>query len=114
MKKQGFLKGSAILLGMVFITKAIGLAYKIPLTHLLGGRGMAYYSGAFAVFTPLLAASGAGITAAVARLTAESFALGRYAQARKIKRCALVTYSLIGLLTGLAVCVFALPLARTF
>lgn len=114
MKQQGFLKGSAILLGMVFITKAIGLAYKIPLTHLLGGRGMAYYSGAFAVFTPLLAASGAGITASVARLTAESFALGRYSQARKVRRCALITYSLIGLAAGLMLCLLALPLARTF
>lgn len=114
MKQQGFLKGSAILLGMVFITKAIGLAYKIPLTHLLGGRGMAYYSGAFAVFTPLLAASGAGITSAVARLTAENYALGRYAQARKVRSCALVTYSLIGLAVGIAVCLLSLPLAGSF
>ena len=81
MKQQGFLKGSAILLGMVIITKAVGLAYKIPLTHLLGGSGMAYYSGAFAVFSPLLAATVSGITASVARLTAESRALGRFSRA---------------------------------
>ena len=35
MKKQSFLKGSAILLGMVIITKILGLMYKIPLTNLL-------------------------------------------------------------------------------
>lgn len=37
MKRQGFIKGSAILLAMVLITKILGLLYKIPLTNLLGG-----------------------------------------------------------------------------
>ena len=82
MKKQGFLRGSAILLAMVFVTKAIGLAYKIPLTHMLGGSGMAYYSGTFAGFAPLLAAAVSGISASVARLTAESCAFGRYSQVK--------------------------------
>ena len=40
MKRQGFIKGSAILLAMVLITKILGLLYKIPLTNLLGGTGM--------------------------------------------------------------------------
>jgi len=33
MKRQGFIKGSAILLAMVLITKILGLLYKIPLTN---------------------------------------------------------------------------------
>jgi len=114
MKKQSFLKGSAILLGMVLLTKAIGLAYKIPLTRILGGSGMAYYSGAFAVCTPLLAAAVSGITTAVARLTAESFALGRYANARKIRRCALLVYSLEGLTAAVVLSAASLPLAESF
>ena len=67
MKKQGFLKGSAILLGMVVITKAMGLIYKLPLTHLLGGTGMGYYSSAFAVFTPVFAIVVSGITSTISR-----------------------------------------------
>lgn len=114
MKKQGFLKGSAILLGMVFITKAVGLAYKIPLTHMLGGSGMAYYSGAFAVFTPLLAAVVSGICASTARLTAESLAFGRYAQLRKIKRCALLAYTAEGLLAAVLFTALATPLSVSF
>nr|WP_294450378.1 hypothetical protein [uncultured Ruminococcus sp.] len=43
MKRQGFIKGSAILLAMVLITKILGLLYKIPLTNLLGGTGMGYF-----------------------------------------------------------------------
>lgn len=53
MKRQGFIKGSAILLAMVLITKILGLLYKIPLTNLLGGTGMGYFASAFSVFTPV-------------------------------------------------------------
>lgn len=49
MKRQGFIKGSAILLAMVLITKILGLLYKIPLTNLLGGTGMGYFASAFSV-----------------------------------------------------------------
>ena len=114
MKQQGFLKGSAILLGMVLITKAVGLAYKIPLTHLLGGSGMAYYSGAFAVFAPLMAASVSGISASVARQTAEAHALGRFAQLRKIRRTAMLCCCGIGLAASLLLTLLSLPLARAF
>ncbi|SDB34337.1 stage V sporulation protein B [Ruminococcaceae bacterium FB2012] len=114
MKQQGFLKGSAILLGMVLITKAVGLAYKIPLTHLLGGSGMAYYSGAFAVFAPLLAATVSGITASVARQTAEARALGRYAQLRKLRRTAMTCCCGIGFAASLMFTLLSLPLAKAF
>lgn len=114
MKKQGFLRSSAILLAMVFVTKAIGLAYKIPLTHMLGGSGMAYYSGTFAVFAPLLAAAVSGISASVARLTAESCAFGRYSQIKKVRRVALLVYPLAGLAATVLMMLLSLPLARTF
>ncbi len=114
MKQQGFLKGSAILLGSVVITKAIGLGYKIPLTHLLGGSGMAYYSGAFAVFSPLLAATVSGISASVARQTAEGCAFRRYAHLRKLRRTAMLMYTALGLLAALLLTALSLPLAKAF
>lgn len=61
MKRQGFIKGSAILLAMVLITKILGLLYKIPLTNLLGGTGMGYFASAFSVFTPVFAIVVSGI-----------------------------------------------------
>ncbi|MBR6872843.1 MAG: polysaccharide biosynthesis C-terminal domain-containing protein [Ruminococcus sp.] len=114
MKQQGFLKGSAILLGMVFITKAIGLAYKIPLTHMLGGSGMAYYSGAFAVFSPVLAATVSGISASVARLTAESCAFGRYTHLRKVRRTAMMIYTLPALTAAVILVLLSGRLAGAF
>ena len=46
MKRQSFLKGSAVLMAMVLVTKLIGMIYKVPLTNMLGGTGMSCYSGA--------------------------------------------------------------------
>ncbi|MBR1763792.1 MAG: polysaccharide biosynthesis C-terminal domain-containing protein [Ruminococcus sp.] len=86
MKKQGFVGGAVILMGMVVITKAIGMIYKIPLTNLLGGEGMAYYSGAFAVFTPVYAVAVSGIAPSVARLTADCVLAGRYSDALRLRR----------------------------
>ncbi|SFD22810.1 polysaccharide biosynthesis C-terminal domain-containing protein [Ruminococcus albus] len=97
MKKQGFLKGSAILVGMVAVTKVLGLVYKVPLANILGGTGMGYFSAAFSVFTPVFALAAAGICPAMAKLTAERSALGRYADLRRQRRTALIVYTLTGL-----------------
>lgn len=101
MKKQGFLKGSAILLGMVLLTKALGLIYKIPLTHMLGGTGMGYYASAFAVFTPIFAVVVSGIPSTISRLVAENYAFERYRNVRKIRRYSLLFFSLISLAAGI-------------
>ena len=100
MKQQGFIKGSAILLAMVIITKALGLIYKVPLANILGGTGMGYFSAAFSVFTPLFSIAAAGIPSAMSRLAAENAALGRYANLRKQKRTAHICFGLL----SLAVC----------
>ncbi len=98
MKKQGFIKGSAILVIMIAVTKALGIIYKVPLTILLGGGGMGHLAAAMSVFTPVFAAAVSGITPAVARLTAENSALGRHENMRKTRRIALRIFFLLGAL----------------
>ena len=94
MQRQSFLRGSAVLLIMVFITKSLGLIYKIPLTAMLGGSGMSCYSGAFAVFTPVFALAAAGVPTAVSRVTAEQLALGRYRNVLRYRYAAMLMFSL--------------------
>ena len=112
MKKQGFIKGSAILMGMVIITKAIGIIYKLFLTRLLGGTGMGYYSTAFAVFTPLFAIVVSGIPSTMSRTIAENYAFERYRNVRKIRRSALLVFSIIGFITAAGFTVVSGTLAR--
>ncbi|WP_295210828.1 polysaccharide biosynthesis C-terminal domain-containing protein [Ruminococcus sp.] len=101
MKKQSFLKGSAILLSMVLITKILGLMYKIPLTNLLGGTGMGYFSAAFSVFTPIFAVVVSGIPSTMARLTAENYALERFSNLRKTRRAAYLVFGVISTIAAL-------------
>ncbi|MBR1862463.1 MAG: polysaccharide biosynthesis C-terminal domain-containing protein [Ruminococcus sp.] len=112
MKKQSFLKGSAILAAMVVITKTLGLLYKIPLANILGGTGMGYFSAAFTVFTPVYALAASGITSAMSRQAAENRALGRFKNLRKQRRVAYALFGPISLGAALGMAVSAGPVSR--
>lgn len=82
------------------IAKIIGALFKIPLTNLLGGTGMGYFSCAYGLFLPVYAISVTGLPTAVAKLVAENTAFGRYANAKKIKRVSLILFTLIGIFSA--------------
>ncbi len=105
MKKQNFIKGSAILIVSVLIVKVLGAMFKIPLTNLIGGTGMGYFSGAYGLFLPVYAVFVTGLSSAASKLTAENFIIEGYSGAVKIKKYSLLTFSFIGIL-GTAVIVF--------
>ena len=96
MKKQNFLKGSMILMISAVVAKVLGAMFKIPLTNMLGGVGMSYFSCAYSLFMPFYALIVTGITSAVAKLVASSAALGMYSNALRIRRVALVLFSVAG------------------
>lgn len=121
MKKQGFLLGSAILMTSMLITKILGLIYKIPLTNILGGEGMSYYSSAYSIFMPVFAISVTGITTALSKIISENLSFKRYANAVKIKRCAMLFFMLSGILftvislfIGYLICVYVLHSKSAF
>ena len=97
LKKQNFLKGSLILMISAVTAKALGALFKIPLTNLLGGVGMSYFSCAYSLFMPVYALTVTGLSSAVARMTAQSIALGMYTNAKKVRTTALMMFSAVGL-----------------
>ncbi len=103
MKKQTFLKGSIILMASAAAAKILGALFRIPLTNILGGVGMSYFSCAYSLFMPVYALTVTGVTSAVARLTARSAALGAYDNAQRVRRTALLIFSAAGLAGSLAV-----------
>lgn len=109
MKKQNFLKGSLILMASAAAAKLLGALFKIPLTNMLGGVGMSYFSCAYSLFMPIYALTVTGLSSAVARMTAQSMALGMYSNAKKIRRTALLLFSAAGLAGSLATAVLARP-----
>lgn len=112
MKKQGFIQGSAILIISVILTKIIGALFKIPLTNLIGGCGMGYFSSAYGIFMPVYAVSITGLPAAIAKITAENNALKKYKNVRKIKSVSIKIFSVVGLLATIVIMFAAFPFCK--
>ncbi|MDR0918255.1 MAG: oligosaccharide flippase family protein, partial [Oscillospiraceae bacterium] len=110
-KKQSFLKGSTVLIASVLIAKAISALFKIPLTNILGGVGIGYFSSAYGLFLPLYAVTAVGLTTAVAKLTADNIALKQYRNARKIRDVSLIGFTIAGLLCTILIILAARPFA---
>lgn len=109
MRKQNFIKGSVILMVSAAAAKLLGAIFKIPLTNLLGGVGMSYFSCAYSIFLPIYALVVTGLSSATARLTAQSAALEMYDNARLVRKTALKLFSLLGLVGTLFTALLAKP-----
>lgn len=112
-KEQSFWKGSAILLGSAMLTKVLGACFKIPLTNVLGGTGMGYFSCAYGLFLPIYALSITGLSASVAQTAAHAAVLRMDAEVRRICRIARATCGVFGLLLSIGIFLLAEPLSVT-
>lgn len=74
MKQQSVLRGSVWLIGSALLAKVLGAVFRIPLTAMLGGTGMGYFSCAYGLFLPVFALSVTGMNTAVSAVTAQAFA----------------------------------------
>ena len=89
--------------------KLLGAFFKIPLTNILGGVGMSYFSCAYSIFMPVYSLTVTGLTAAVARMTAKAAASGDRTQVQSIRRTALILFSLAGLAGSFLIALLARP-----
>ena len=88
MKKQSFLQGSLLLTISAVFAKLCGAMFKLPLTALLGGTGMGYFSCAYGLFLPIYAVLVTGLSTAVAKPVADFIGKNKSACALKIRRTA--------------------------
>ncbi len=79
------------------ISKVVGAVFKIPLTNILGGIGMGYYSTAYSLYTPVFAMTAAAIPTVIIKTVADNIALHKFANAQKVLRTAVFTFGLIGI-----------------
>ena len=89
--------------------KMLGAFFKIPLTNMLGGVGMSYFSCAYSLFMPVYAFAVTGISSAAARMTARSASTGNIAEIRRIRSTALLVFSLMGLAGSVIIFLSAKP-----
>lgn len=110
MKKQSFLQGSLILTLSAVFAKVCGAMFKLPLTALLGGTGMGYFSCAYGLFLPVYAVLVTGLSTAVAKPVADFTAKSQHSSAQKVRH----TARMLCLLMGLAGMIIALLSAKNF
>ncbi len=89
------MKGAAWIAFGGFAAKLIGALYRIPLTNLIGGRGLGLYQLVYPVYCLLLTVSATGIPSSIAKLTAEKAGGGESPQ--PVLKTALKLFLLIGL-----------------
>ena len=83
-KREGkweFLKGATWIAVGGFTAKVIGALYRIPLTNLIGGKGLGLYQLIYPIYCLLLTVSATGIPSSIAKLTAERIAQGKDSKA---------------------------------
>lgn len=91
---QNIVKG-AMILGMgVFLSRVIGLLYRIPMTNILGDEGNGLYGLAFQVYTVILTFTAIAMPSALSKLISERQALKAYREAHRVYKVAMV-YSII-------------------
>jgi len=103
LKKQGFMKGVAILLISQICIKILGLLYRLYITNRegFGDKGNAIYSSGFQVYALLLTVSSIGVPNAVSKLVSERVAIGDNKGAHKIFKIAIVTFGTIGFICSI-------------
>ena len=97
-KKKGnnFLVQGSILAVAAIITKFIGLAYRIPLTNIMGAEGDGYYGVVFQVYNLALMLTSYSLPMAVSKLVSARIATGQYKNAYAVFKGAMTFAILSG------------------
>lgn len=95
------------------ISKIVGAVFKIPLTNILGGIGMGYYSTAYSLYTPVFAMTAAAVPTVIIKAVADNIALRRFANAQKVLRTAVLIFGATGLIGTAAILALARPFSDT-
>ena len=96
-RKNSFMLQGAILGASSIIVRLIGIVYRIPLTNIIGDKGIGYYSVAFDIYQILLLLSSYSLPLAVSKMVSARVALKRYRRARNIFANAIIFAFLVGL-----------------
>lgn len=101
-EKRGNQRDSYILVGI--LTYIVILIFRIPLIHLIGEKGVAYFGMAYEFFLILTFFFSYGMTESVASMVRYRIKREQYRNASKVLRCALIMSCVIGV--GISTIVF--------
>ncbi len=106
-KNNSFLMQGAILAIAGIITRLIGIAYRIPVTNILGEEGQGYYGSAFSIYNIALLLTSYSLPLAVSKLVSARVAKGERKNAFRIFKGALIFALVVGSAVAIVVFVFS-------
>ena len=109
--KTDLLRGAVSLSIAAFFVKVLGVAYKIPLSHILGDDGMGYFNTAYTVYTFFFLICTAGVPKAITILVTENKIDNRKSIMALLKT-AKTTFFIIGISLAIIFVSFSFPIAR--
>ena len=89
-KGSNYIVQGSILAVASILVRIIGLAYRIPVTRILGPVGNSYYSAAYEVYSMVLLISSFSLPLAVSKRVSARMAKGRTKSAYKVFQCTLI------------------------
>lgn len=107
----GFVSGVFVLSLSTLIVKIIGLAFKIPMLHLLGMEGMGYFNSAYEIYALLCVISTAGLPVALSILISTARASENSIEIAKAYKAARRVFLIFGFAGSLAMVLLAKPIS---
>lgn len=94
-KNQYLVQGSILAIASI-ITRIIGMLYKIPMTHMIGREGMAYYNTAYEIYSIVLILSSLSIPLALSKLISAREQNNEYRTSSRIFRLTMMFAGVTG------------------
>lgn len=113
-KDNGFLVQGMILAVAGIITRLIGIAYRIPVTNIIGTEGQGFYSCAFSIYNIALLLTSYSLPLAVSKLVSARSSKGEHKNAMRIFKGALIFACVVGGIVALIIFLFGDFIAKNF
>ena len=112
-KNNSFLMQGMILAAAGIITRIIGIAYRIPVTNILGTEGQGFYATAFSIYNIALLLTSYSLPLAVSKLISARVSKGERKNAMRIFKGALWFAFIVGSVVACIVFFFSDFIAKT-
>ncbi len=109
---SNLVKGTAILTIGLFLSKALGLLYLVPLYAIVGEENIPLYQYAYVPYNIALAIAISGAPLAISKYVSKYNALGDYATGRKLLKSGMLVMAITGVVSFLTLYLLAEPIAN--
>ena len=107
MKINGLVKSATIIAAGNLISKVVGVAYRIPLTNILGSSGIGIYQMVFPLYCILLDLSGSGIPSGLSKIISEN----NQKNAQRILKSAIKLMAITGFIATVIMALLSYPIS---